>query len=741
MSTRASRLALMVTATISSFAVGQHAFGQGVLIDPGTNRRLPSPVVNVDEPNRPPINDYRIREIVVNGTLDGTMADLQITQKFVNTGQQTMEVQFVFPLPYDGAVSHLTFLVDGEEYEGEILDATEARRIYESYVRQTKDPALMEWIGMGLFKTSVFPVPAGSERTVSIRYSQLCRQNLDLVEFAFPLRAARFSSQPIEQLRFDLLVKNDTPIRNLYSPSHDIQVDRTNPRRVKVTFTAQNHVPTGDFRLFHDVGEQPVGARLISYRPSSDEDGYFLLFVNPDTPESTSTKIAKRILFVVDRSGSMTGEKIEQAKEALHFVVDNLQEGDLFNILTYDSSVTAFEPELQRFDLKTHRAALDFVDSIYAGGSTNIDAALGVALEQIQDSDLPNYVVFLTDGLPTAGVQSEAKIVDRVNERNPNDARIFCFGVGHDVNSRLLDKLARATQGISNYVQPHENLEAHLSRFYRGIQTPVLTDVAIDFDLDESGSVGSHVNRIYPKESQDLFAGQQLLLLGRYRTNGDGQVVIRGRTADDTVRYHYPIELVEHSTSDRYAFVSRLWATRRVGQIIDEIDLQGKNQELIDELVQLAKKHGIVTPYTSFLADDNVTRRRTADVLREAGEAADALQESSGTRGFSQRALKAQLQRASLPAHLAQNAILDFAGGECVPLTNIRQIGAKTFYHGADGWVDADLTEEQQNSAQRIERYGDAYFRLIDQLGTRFAKYMAIEEPVIVEYEGQVYSF
>ena len=734
-----SKFVLSLVASLTSLGT---AMGQGVLIETDSSRRLPTPIVIRPDLPLPPLSEYAIQEININGTLNENVAQLQMSQKFVNTGSRIMEVQFVFPLPYDGAISDLTFLVDGKEYEGEIMDAKQARRIYESHVRQTKHPALMEWIGTGLFRTSVFPVPAGAERTVTFRYSQLCRQAHDLVEFTFPLKAARFSAKPIEQLRIDLLIKSDATIRNIYSPSHEIVVKRDDPNRSRVTFIAENYVPTGDFRLFYDVGDQSIGAKLLSFRQDGGDDGYFMLFVNPDMPRTSEEAVAKRILFVVDRSGSMSGKKIEQAKEALRFVVNNLRAGDLFNILAYDSAVTTFRSELQRFNEESREAAIDFVDGIYAGGSTNINAALKEAFRQIQDSDRPNYIVFLTDGLPTAGETNELRIVENVRQQNDRDTRVFSFGVGYDVNSRLLDKLARSTGGDSHYIRPNEDIESHVSRFYSSIQAPVLTNVTIDFELDHPpASRSGHVNRIYPKESQELFAGQQLLLLGRYRAGGDGQVVIHGKAGQESVRHNYSIKFVEKSANDSYAFVARLWATRRVGEIIDEIDLHGKNQELVDELVALAKKHGIVTPYTSFLADDDMVSISREEAGRQVSQAADALLATEGREGFAQRRFKGQLQKAASAApHLYQQA-LDEAAGRPIQIDNVRQIGAKTFYRSKDGWLDADVTPEQQQKVQRIERYSNAYFQMIDQLGTRFAKYLAIDEPVTVEFEGQAYSF
>ena len=170
-------------------------------------------------------------------------------------------------------------------------------------------------------------------------------------------------------------------------------------------------MPTSDFRLLYDVGRGKLSTRVLSYRPDKDEDGYFLLLASPEIKAADEERPKKTVMFVIDRSGSMSGKKIEQVRAALKYVLNNLREGDLFNIIAYDSEVESFRPELQRFDDKTRKAALGFVEGIYAGGSTNIDGALRTALGQLQDSSRPSYVVFLTDGIPTAGETNEMKIV------------------------------------------------------------------------------------------------------------------------------------------------------------------------------------------------------------------------------------------------------------------------------------------------------------------------------------------
>lgn len=737
-------------------------FAQGVLIivDPPHPTPLPRPIIH-PRPPRPqpqPPATYKIKELAVNARIVNQVARVQVSQSFVNTGSRQMEVSFVFPLPYDGAVDQLTFMVDGKEFPAKLLPAKEARSIYEGYVRRNQDPALLEWIGTGMFKTSVFPVPPGAERKVSLRYNQLLRKDHQVTDFLFPLSTAKYTSHPVEKISIEASIESSIEIKSVYSPTHEINVKRSDDHHATVKFEAKNQVPETDFRLFFDNAKGKVGASVLSYRPESGEDGYFLLLASPKIKSKDDKPAAKTAIIVVDRSGSMSGKKIEQAKDALKFVLNNLNEGDTFNIIAYDSSVESFRPELQRYDEKTRKAALGFVEGIYAGGSTNIDGALSSALGMIQDKSRPSYVIFLTDGLPTAGETNELKIVERSRQHNSSHTRIVSFGVGYDVNSRLLDRLSRANFGKSEYVRPDEDIEQHVSRLYNSISSPVMTEVAVSVDVEGAQTEdGKAVNRVYPDQVHDLFQGEQLVVVGRYRKPGNAKIVVTGKVGDKQQQLDFPAELVEKSNDESYAFVEKIWAMRRIGQIIDELDLKGKNEELIQELVTLSTKHGILTPYTSFLADENASPQ-LADARRSFDRAADAvrrLNQASGRAAFAQRFEKKALQEASRTP-LARSAApaadaaapapgRDFGGlggaagrGQAnaqptapaaglvlrdietdkeVVVDSVQIVGNETLYKRGDKWFatsakDVDL-ERDKDKIKTVSRFSDEYFELI----------------------------
>lgn len=801
------------------------AQGLLVVVDPAQQVRLPRPIIiwppyphprPFPRPMPPePLVTYKIDSLEVDARVTDQVAKVQVSQSFVNTGSRQMEVAFIFPLPYDGAIDRMTLLVDGREMPARLLGADEARRQYEEIVRKNRDPALLEWIGTGMFKTSVFPVPPGTKRTVSLRYTQLCRKQEGMTDFLFPLSTAKYTSQPVEKIDFRVSVESEDEIKNIYSPTHAIEVKRPDDRHAVVTYSCKDQVPASDFRLLYDVGRGKVSTRVLSYRPDANRDGshdgYFLLLATPEI-KASAERPKKTVLLVMDRSGSMSGQKIEQVRAALKHVLNNLREGDLFNIIAFDSEVESFRPELQRYNDKTRREALGFAEGIYAGGSTNINEALRVALSQLNDPGRPSYVVFLTDGLPTVGETNEMRIVANSKEWNKVHARIFCFGVGYDLNARFLDKLVRANFGMSEYVRPDENIEEHVARLYNRIESPVLTGmkIAYDFDAVEAEDSRPPVNRIYPKEATDLFAGDQLVVVGRYHETGTAKVVVTGKIGDRDERFAFPATFVQHSGDESMAFIEKLWAVRRVGEILDQIDLNGRNEELVKELVELATRHGILTPYTSFMADETTNLHDLTLNTSRAASRLESLAQTGGAAGTAQRAMKGDFQNAyqysadnsyapaaalaidvgasngfgriaanaakaagarsggmsvggmagegrgavggpmslsapAAPVAAAAEASSELSYGKDVEKeaqqaqSSVRNVGNRTFYRRQNQWVDSQLTSAQQQNARRVKQFSREYFDLANRYGRTMSQYLAMDEPVMLNMDGQAY--
>lgn len=780
------------------------ASAQVIIIDQTTRRIIHPPI-----PPRPPIPRprpqppqpaFKVSRVDIHSDVRDQIAKVQVSQVFKNVSKQTIQTQIMFPLPTDAAISELTLLVDGKEFTGRLMKKEEARATYEAIVRRRKDPALLEYMGRGLFQTSVFPIPPNAERTVEIRYQQLLKKDNGLVDFLLPIGTNKHMSRPVENLNIAVRINATDQIRTVYSPSHEVNIDRPNDKTAVCKMTLTNVRAPDDFRLMYGTQNGLVGMNVISYRPSDSEDGYFLLLASPELKRDESKTVPKSVIFVLDRSGSMNGKKIDQARGALKYFLNRLNKKDTFNIVAYDSAVESFKPELQRADGKVLQEALGFADGIFAGGSTNIDSALKTSLGMLKAKSHPSYVMFLTDGLPTVGTRDERQIASGAKAANLVGARLFNFGVGFDVNSRLLDRLSRDHRGQSVYVRPNEDIEAHVASLYNRIGSPLLTDIgmSIEFDRESKPSDPKPIARMYPKQLTDLFYGEQLVIVGRYRKGGAAKVTLTGHFGGEQKKFTFGADFVDRSADESNGFVEKLWAVRRVGEIIDELDLHGQNKELVNELVQLSIKHGILTPYTSFLADENVSLRDRENLARASRESSTQLAAESGRAAFGQRALKGRLQRvdklddlkrissgfsqdeearpttaAPAPGQAgaggrggarpggkpakklpSRRRVLDYAElkkekaeAEADGVANFEdslnstvvQVGQKSFFRKKGIWQDSAVKEEDEKKATVIVQFSKEYFDLASSHGGKLAKYLVFDEPVVMNLEGKTY--
>lgn len=755
-----------VLAALVATGYARSLMAQGFIVD----RRVHVPIAR----------SFEVKEVSLDVRILDQVADVQVSQTFHNPGSFQLESEYLFPMPEDGAIQNFVLLVDGKELPGRLLSKDEARRIYEEIVRTRRDPALLEYMGRGLYRTSVFPIPPGADRKVTMRYTQVCKRDRDVVEFAYPLATQKLTAKPIQKLLLSLRIESRDPIKSVYSPTYDARIERAGDRDLRVHFEQFNTIPTADFRLIYTLSEGSMGASVLSYRPSASEDGYFMLLASPEVKAANAKRQPKTVVFVLDRSGSMSGKKIEQARNALKFVLGNLGEDDTFNIVAYDDRVETFKPELQRYSPRSREEAERFVDNIREGGSTNIDGALKSAMEMIRDDSRPSYVLFLTDGLPTAGETKEIAIAEHCRSSNTNRARLFVFGVGFDVNARLLDRLSAGNSGTSEYVKPDEDIEAKVGRYYAKLTAPALYDLRVELS-------GTDVNRTYPRDIPDLFEGGQLVLMGRYREGGKTTVRLSGKVGGERRSFEFPVELASTGRSSSHDFVEKIWATRRVGDLIDQIDLHGQNKELVDELVAISMKYGILTPYTSFLADENQSLHANADNAIRAKKSLERLDVVSGADGVNLRGAKQELklaERAAAPAPAGipfglnlpnqqtqlpagQQAQPRGAGGPSVgrsglsmggmmgggygdgmarseaakTVQNVRQIGSKTFYRKAGRWIDSSVKPEDETKAVVIRLFSDEFFTLARNQKPEMNQYLTFDDPVTVELEGKVYRF
>ncbi len=710
--------ALLFSLVLLATAAGP-VFADGIIIPPPC-RPPECPV-----PPERPVEQLDIRYHHVTVRIEEQIATTHVDQMFHNPNSYPIEGTYVFPLPKDAAVNSFTLWVDGQPVEGKVLTAEEARRVYEDTVRELRDPALLEYVGRGAVQASVFPIPPDGERRIELEYSQVLTAENGLVRYSYPLNTEKFSAAPVESVTIQVDVRASQPLRAVYSPSHAVTVQRPGEQQARVTYEAANTRPDQDFELLYSLGETEA-FHVFSYRDPGDPtdvDGFFLLLLAPK-PGAQAATISKDVLLVLDHSGSMEGEKFQQAQAALRYILTNLNPGDRFHITAFSTGVEVFDPALR--PAADAPQALAWVDSLSAAGSTDINRAL-LEAAAVADQERPTFLIFLTDGLPTEGVQDSPSILANFSAAAGDNLRLFPFGVGYDVDTFLLDSLSQAHHGLSTYVRPGEALDEALSGFYARISTPVLTDLALDFG-------GLNVYDVYPSPLPDLFSGSQVIITGRYKGGGARTVTLRGTVNGRQQELRFDDQpFVEDSRAIRNAPVGlpRLWATRKIGALLNQVRLQGNNPELIDQIVKLSIRYGIVTPYTSYLVTEpmplgaEAQNRVAQDTYQMMATMAPAA--PSGAEAVEKAAGQGALSQADVAAPVSEDA------GQ-----RVRVVGGKTFVEAEGVWMDTAYDPDSMQT-QKVAFLSPDYFRLAAD-HPELAAALALGERVIVLSDGKAYE-
>lgn len=689
-------------------------------------------IIIIDPPPEPPVDWtpwLTIRYHRVTVTIEEQVAITKVDQVFCNEGSSAAEGTYIFPLPPGATVQRFVMWVDGQPVEGEILPADKAREIYEGYVRQRRDPALLEYVGRDTVRARIFPIPPGGERRIELEYTQVLPMENGLMYYRYPLDTERFSTRPLEQLSIYVEIRSPADLRAIYSPSHqeEVVITRKGNREATISYEAGQILPNRDFELYTSTGMEDIGANLLSYKPSA-EDGFFLLMLSPAIAAAHQQVLAQDVFLVLDTSGSMDGEKLEQAQAALVYILEHLNPEDRFNVVAFSSDVRAFA-EAPRPSAAT-RDAIPWVMNLEALGGTNIYLALSEALAQA-DATRPTLVIFLTDGLPTEGIVEEATILKMLAQETPGAARIFPFGVGYDVNTLFLDQLAQDHRGRPAYVKPDERIDEQVSAFYARVQSPLLTNATLDF-----GDV--RVYDVYPQPLTDLYAGTQLIVAGRYSGAGPQRIKLSGEVNGELQEYGYGGVFADHSEGgDKLAFIPRLWAARKIGYLLTQIRLHGENAEWTEAIVTLSLRYGIITPYTSFLVEEptNVlSQEGRYGATEEFEKSLEGAPAATGEQAVEDAELRAGLGGAAAPP--AADESLSAAGDR----RYVRYVGDKTFLCDNAACTDTLFIPDKM-TAQEILFMSPQYWEI---LGAHpdWAAYFALNtETIFVAPEGAAYRF
>jgi len=691
------------------------------------------------------VTDVTVGVVIVDRVATTTM-DISLR----NQSGSRQEAELVVPVPDGAVVRGFAFQGTADESTARLLPKDEARRTYDEIVAKVRDPALLEFLGYNLIRSSVFPIEPGGMQKTRLTYEHVLPVDGDRVDYVLPRSESLDYHVPWS---VSVRIKSPRPIATIYSPSHELDVVRRSPGTVSVRPADRSGMAPGAFRLSYLLQDGGVTASLMAYPDGDGDGGYFLLLGGPPAALVESHKqaqIKREVTLVLDRSGSMRGEKIEQAREAANQIIAGLDDGEAFNIIAYDDSIEVFHDTPVIKNDSSAKEARAYLARVNSRGGTNIHDALGEVLRlQPLEGMLP-IVLFLTDGRPTVGQTSEVAIRNLAIKANPYHRRVFTFGVGVDVNTPLLDKIADATRAVPTYVLPDEDVEAKVGQVFRRLRGPVLTDARLEFDHE------GHVPRVHdllPDVIPDLYEGSQLVVLGRYDGHEPLTFRLSGNFRGMTRTFEYSFDL-ENATR-RNAFVPRLWASRKIAVLVDAIRQLGAHdgpgavgltraddprvKELVDEIVRLSTRFGILTEYTAFLAREGTDLSDRNAVIAEANSnfARRAMSTRSGLGSVNQSTNSAYMRGQSQLNY--SNEIWD-ENMNRVSVTSVQQVNDLAFYRRGSRWVDSRIVNEERSvrPARVIEFGTDAYRELVERLARESRQgSVALRGDILMTVDGE----
>jgi len=654
------------------------------------------------------------------------------------------EAEMLIPVPAGAVIRGFTFQGSAEEPTAELLPKDEAKKAYNAIVAKIRDPALLEFVGCNLVRSAVFPLAPNGTQKVRLTYEHLLVADGKRIDYELPRSESLEYNVPCSM---SVRIKSKRSVSTVYSPSHAITQRRLADGVLSVKVPESSATEPGPFRLSYLLEGDGMTASLLAYPDPEIGGGYFLLLAGlPGDAKKARSAIKREVILVLDRSGSMRGEKLEQVREAALQAVEGMDDAEAFNIIVYNEAVGALAPESLAVGKNTVAAARRYLRDLKPRGGTNIHDALLEALRmKPRDGCLP-IVLFLTDGLPTIGQTSERAIRALAVKANPHRKRVFTFGVGVDVNTPLLDKIADVTRATSSFVLPKEDVEVKVAQVFKRLAGPVLAGPVLQPVTKDGKAANTRVRDVTPSRLRDLFAEDQLVALGQYKGEKPLHFKLRGNYLGKPRTFAFTFKLDKATT--RNAFVPRLWASRKIAILLDAVRQAGadnatpandpKLKELVDEVVRLSTEFGILTEYTAFLAREGTDLGEHDEVLAEAmrNVSSRAIGTRSGLASVNQE-YNLQAQRGQYSLNM-RNGYYDHNMNR-VQITTVQQVNDRAFYRRGNRWIDSRLAQAEQQREQRVVRFGTpAYDALVRNLAVKHRQgAVALHGDVLMEIDGE----
>ena len=625
-----------------------------------------------------------------------------------NPASQRVEAELLLPIPAKATVSGFTFLCYGDTPAYEVFRVAKAQGAYQSLASLTQDPATLEFVGTSVLRSRVFPLRADEHQTVRIVYEEALQSDGQRVDYVLPRSENLGCTIPWE---VDVRISSKGHIADVYSPTHGLSIDQqsAHERRIKVVPGANGLIEAGPIRLSVLTGDEALATTMFTAKDPSGPGGWFVLLAGIGEVPAQAEMPRREVTIVIDRSGSMQGPKFAQAMAAARQVLEGLEFGEAVQIIDYSGDVEQFAVAPVVKTEANLPVLLSYLDGLEPTGGTNLDGALQLALATpVMDGFVP-VVLFLTDGLATEGEKREHVIRDRAIAGNVHGHRVFTFGVGNDVNASLLDAVAQRSRARATYVSPGESVEVAVSDVFHDLSGPVLTH--LEFEVaDADGAMDTRLVRdVYPGLMPDLFQGDRLLLVGRYLESRPATLRLKGRGVEGDVTLELQHDFAQGTAKN--TFVPRLWAMRRIAALENSLRQQGADpsalavlgqdarfKETVDEMLELAAVHGVLTDSTAFLAREETQLGDRDSLLTAACK--NSLDSNEFRSGSASVAYQSNILSNRSQSWVNSANLLEDSSGKAVASYGVQTIQGRTYIRRGGRWTDGRLALTEAATAK-----------------------------------------
>ncbi len=539
-------------------------------------------------------------EVLVN--VEDQVSITTTLQVFRNNFASGQFVKYAFPLNEGASGTNLRWYINGEWHTAVFSPTPQDTTLPGGTPNQNLTTYLGE---TPLYFSIDEELASDSLLIVELTYVELLPYQFGKVSFLYPNNYGLIQYQPLNKQEITFNLTSQRTIDEIIMLSHTPSSISNNGFEANIHFVQFESQANQDYHIQYSLNINELGLFSLStviadsLLPDSLGSGFFVFIAEPD-PNEGSSVINKVFTFVIDRSGSMYGNKMVQARNAASFIVNNLNEGDKFNIIDFATNVTSFRNEHVPFTLANKNAALAYIANIQANGWTNISGSFSVAIPQFASANdsTANIIIFLTDGEATSGITNTQGILNHVQQlqnQNETQAMIFSFGIGTDVSQQLLTLLSTQNNGFAEFLM-NDELESRISEFYMMIRNPVLLNTSISIEPNL-------LSEMYPVQLPNLYKGEQLIVAGRYFENPPVQITLSGTAFGQQVNYQYTLNLTDTSIA-QYSFLTKIWAKKKIEHLL--IIYYGLNPNstqalaIKEEIIKISVSYGIISPFTSF---------------------------------------------------------------------------------------------------------------------------------------------